>query len=169
MKIIHIITAFGIGGAEKLLLNVINKQIENHSVHLIYLKPLNILISDLDARVEIKNIPFSFSTASELRKYYKSIKPDIIHTHLGHADILGIWSARNIDAKVFCTMHNIYFKKNFLDVIFFEIYKFLFLNVVKNGKETKINLTDFAFMNGNDQESFSKELKNKINTELKTL
>jgi hypothetical protein len=27
----------------------------------------------------------------------------------------------------------------------------LFLNVIKNGKETQINLTDFAFMNGNDQ------------------
>ncbi|MBD3724287.1 MAG: hypothetical protein IE891_05770 [Flavobacteriaceae bacterium] len=45
----------------------------------------------------------------------------------------------------------------------------LFLNVIKNGKETQINLTDFAFMNGNDQEAFSKELKAKIDTELKTL
>ncbi len=45
----------------------------------------------------------------------------------------------------------------------------LFLNVIKNGKETQINLTDFAFMNGNDQEIFSKELKAKIDTELKTL
>ncbi|GAL69109.1 hypothetical protein JCM19301_2099 [Jejuia pallidilutea] len=45
----------------------------------------------------------------------------------------------------------------------------LFLNVIKNGKETQINLTDFAFMNGNDQEAFSKELKSKIDTELKTL
>ncbi|MDE3740250.1 nitrophenyl compound nitroreductase subunit ArsF family protein [Maribacter polysaccharolyticus] len=45
----------------------------------------------------------------------------------------------------------------------------LFLNVIKNGKETKIDLTDFAFMNGLDQEAFSKELKAKINTELKTL
>jgi hypothetical protein len=45
----------------------------------------------------------------------------------------------------------------------------LFLNVIKNGKETQINLTDFAFMNGNDQETFSKELKAKIDTELKTL
>jgi len=45
----------------------------------------------------------------------------------------------------------------------------LFLNVIKNGKETQINLTDFAFMNGNDQAAFSKELKTKINTELKTL
>jgi hypothetical protein len=45
----------------------------------------------------------------------------------------------------------------------------LILNVVKNGKETQINLTDFAFMNGNDQEAFSKELKAKIDKELKTL
>lgn len=45
----------------------------------------------------------------------------------------------------------------------------LILNVLKNGKETQINLTDFAFMNGNDQETFSKELKTKIDTHLKTL
>lgn len=45
----------------------------------------------------------------------------------------------------------------------------LIINVIKNGKETHINLTDFAFMNGNDQEAFSEELKSKINTELKKL
>lgn len=45
----------------------------------------------------------------------------------------------------------------------------LFLNVIKNGKETKLDLTDFAFMNGNDQEAFSKELKAKIDAHLKTL
>ncbi|WP_282032175.1 nitrophenyl compound nitroreductase subunit ArsF family protein [Winogradskyella eximia] len=45
----------------------------------------------------------------------------------------------------------------------------LILNVIKNGKETKIDLTEFAFMNGNDQDVFSKELKTKIDTELKTL
>jgi hypothetical protein len=45
----------------------------------------------------------------------------------------------------------------------------LFLNVIKNGKEVKIDLTDFAFMKGNDKDVFSKELKAKIETELKTL
>lgn len=45
----------------------------------------------------------------------------------------------------------------------------LILNVIKKGKETQINLTDFAFMNGNDQDAFSKELKAKIATELKSL
>lgn len=45
----------------------------------------------------------------------------------------------------------------------------LFLNVIKNGKETRLDLTEFAFMNGNDQETFSKELKIKIDAHLKKL
>ena len=45
----------------------------------------------------------------------------------------------------------------------------LILNVIKTGKETKIDLTDFAFMDGNDKEVFSKELRAKIDTQLKTL
>jgi len=43
----------------------------------------------------------------------------------------------------------------------------LFLNVIIDGKETQIDLTEFAFMNGNDQEKFSNELKATIQTELK--
>ncbi|WP_218646025.1 nitrophenyl compound nitroreductase subunit ArsF family protein [Winogradskyella helgolandensis] len=45
----------------------------------------------------------------------------------------------------------------------------LILNVIKNGKETTIDLTEFAFMNGTDQDAFSKGLKTKIDTQLKTL
>tara|TARA_R110002049_G_scaffold307084_1_gene506736 strand:+ start:3388 stop:3825 length:438 start_codon:yes stop_codon:yes gene_type:complete len=45
----------------------------------------------------------------------------------------------------------------------------LYLNVIKDGKETKIDLTEFAFMNGNEKEVFSIELKAKIDTELQKL
>lgn len=45
----------------------------------------------------------------------------------------------------------------------------LFLNVIKDGEEKHIDLTEFAFMEGNDQDIFSKELKDKIENELKTL
>jgi len=46
----------------------------------------------------------------------------------------------------------------------------LFLNVVdKNGKESHINLTDFAFAKGTNKEAFSSELKDKIDAELKKL
>ena len=45
----------------------------------------------------------------------------------------------------------------------------LFLNVIIDGKETTIDLTEFAFMNGNDKEVFSNGLKVKIDKELKKL
>ena len=45
----------------------------------------------------------------------------------------------------------------------------LFLNVIKNGKEKHIDLTNFGFSKGRDQEIFSKELKTIIESELKNL
>lgn len=45
----------------------------------------------------------------------------------------------------------------------------LFLNVIKNGKETHVDLTDFAFSKGHEQEAFSTELKSKIEIALKKL
>ena len=38
----------------------------------------------------------------------------------------------------------------------------LFMNVIVDGKETPIDLTEFAFMEGNNQEVFSTKLKSKI-------
>jgi hypothetical protein len=42
----------------------------------------------------------------------------------------------------------------------------LYLNIIVDGKETKIDLTDFAFMNGTNTKVFSDELKAKIDVEL---
>jgi len=45
----------------------------------------------------------------------------------------------------------------------------LFINVIKDGKEQHIDLTNFAFAKGTDRETFSIELKEKISEQLKTL
>lgn len=45
----------------------------------------------------------------------------------------------------------------------------LFLNVIAKGKETKIDLTNFAFMKGREKDEFMTGLKEKIEKELKTL
>jgi kynurenine formamidase len=45
----------------------------------------------------------------------------------------------------------------------------LFLNVIKDGMETHIDLTNFAFSKGKEKEVFSKELKAKIDNELNKL
>ncbi len=45
----------------------------------------------------------------------------------------------------------------------------LFLNVIANGKERQVNLTDFAFMKGRQKDVFMNELRTTIEKELKTL
>lgn len=45
----------------------------------------------------------------------------------------------------------------------------LFINVIVDGKETPIDLTEFAFMEGNNQEVFSTKLKTKIDEALKKI
>ncbi|MCB0602052.1 MAG: hypothetical protein KDC28_12525 [Saprospiraceae bacterium] len=45
----------------------------------------------------------------------------------------------------------------------------LFINVIKDGQEQHIDLTNFAFEKGRDQEAFSAELKQKIEEQLKAL
>ena len=74
------------------------------------------------------------------------------------------------DDKITFQVINVDEKKNERIAEKFEVSgTSLILNVIKKGKETQINLTEFAFMNGNDQEAFSTKLKVKIDTELKTL
>ena len=42
----------------------------------------------------------------------------------------------------------------------------LFLNVIVDGKETQVDLTDFAFMEASDESVFVEKLKTKLETEL---
>ena len=128
MKICHIITGLGFGGAERLLVNFSNLHSLNHEVYIIYLKDLTALVPALDPAITLKYIPLKWDTASELSRYLADIKPDIVHTHLGHADLLGLWVSRNKPYKLFCTMHNIWFKWNRMDHFIFMAYRFL-LNV----------------------------------------
>lgn len=123
MKIVHVITAFGIGGAEKMLLNIINEQVKTHKVYLIYFKEINGLLEKLDSKVIVFRINISLRTTKKLKETYKEIQPNIIHTHLGHADLLGLWSGKHVNCKLFTTMHSTSFKNNWRDFIYFGLYK----------------------------------------------
>jgi hypothetical protein len=45
----------------------------------------------------------------------------------------------------------------------------LILNVIRNGQEKQLDLTNFAFMNADNEEKFTGGLQEKINAELKNL
>ena len=139
MIIVQIITALGIGGAEKLLVHTANRLAQHHTLHIIYLKNIDDLVPEINEKVTVKRIPLSLLTIRKIADYCKNIKADIIHTHLGHADILGLIASRKLESKVFCTLHNSYFKKNFIDQVYFKVYRHLFLKSVPQSKVIAIS------------------------------
>jgi glycosyltransferase involved in cell wall biosynthesis len=129
MKICHVITTLVYGGAEKLLVNTANIHAENHQVDIVYLKGTPDVVPQLSSSINIHFIPLP-SALNSLPTLLQQLHPDIVHTHLGHADFLGLWASRNLKVKHFCTMHNIWFKYDWRDRLYFWGYRYLFDKVV---------------------------------------
>lgn len=132
MVICHIITAFGFGGAEKLLADLVNIQSLKHKVHIVYLKGDPLMQALLINTVRLHKVDLKRGVIRNLRKLIKSIRPDVVHTHVGHADFIGLWACRDMKVKRFCTMHNIRYKWNYLDYVIFATYALLFKTAARN-------------------------------------
>jgi len=90
MKIIHAIFSFNVGGAETMLVDILNQQCKEASVSLIIVnKKLNIdLLNTIDKRVKINLInrresnKFQLlSTFLKINQIVSKINPDVIHCH----------------------------------------------------------------------------------------
>lgn len=141
MKICHIITALGFGGAEKLLVNFTNVQADEgeHELHIIYFKGEPKLLPLIHNSIKVHHIPLDINCAKNIRVFLKKLKPNIVHTHLGHADLIGLWACRGLPLKLFCTMHNVWFKWNWLDYIIFFFYYLSFKTHAKKCKVISIS------------------------------
>ena len=116
-KIIHIITALNIGGAERMLTNLVLSK-ENSlefTHHIIVLNNAGIMAEKLiSSGVEVRDLRMSnlFSILKSIFILYnilRTYKPNIVHTWMYHSDFLGgliakfsgcrniIWSIRNTD------------------------------------------------------------------------
>ena len=92
MKILHTITSLELGGAEKLLTELIPAQIAmGHEAELLILCDKNAVFLD---NFKLKNIPVHVSKYNsiktwknmfQIKKYAKKGKFDIVHSHLTHA------------------------------------------------------------------------------------
>ncbi len=132
MKVVHIITTLVYGGAEKLLCNFTSIHADDHDIEIIFFKENPTLKTFFDPRIKFTQIPINFLVFHNLRKHLKKVNPNVIHTHLGHADLIGLWSSRHLKVKKFCTMHNIWFKWNWKDYIIFFLYRLIFRTVGKD-------------------------------------
>ncbi|EKT54129.1 glycosyltransferase [Providencia burhodogranariea] len=93
MKIAFVITGLGMGGAEKQVCAIADKLAINNDVILISLSNEKIIIKPENINIKLfslgmKKTPLSFILAlKETRKILADYKPDIVHSHMIHANI----------------------------------------------------------------------------------
>lgn len=88
MRIVHCIWSFNIGGAESMLVDIVNEQVKTNSVYLIVINDtfdskLISKISSLVNVIKIRRKPNSWSILSIIRMNFilLRIHPDIVHIH----------------------------------------------------------------------------------------
>ncbi|RZG75956.1 glycosyltransferase [Acinetobacter wuhouensis] len=170
MKILYVVTGLGLGGAEKVVIDLADQMILlGHTVKIVYLKG-NIIVSPKNILIELIGLDFEkmngFLKAS---KKYKSIikefKPDVVHAHMIHANIFARLNRIGCKVqKLICTAHNsneggnlrmlAYKYTNFLSDINTNVSNEASASLIAKGAFTDKNL--ITVYNGIDLAKFNK-------------
>lgn len=112
MKILFVITGLGMGGAEHVVINLADELVRlGHQVKIAYLTG-EVMVSPNNSDIEI--IPLEMNNSKDFAKAYlklrrivKRFKPDVVHSHMFHADIISrlVRLTLNIP-KVISTAHS---------------------------------------------------------------
>jgi glycosyltransferase involved in cell wall biosynthesis len=135
IKIIHIIPTLDMGGAERLLVDVVkNLDQNNFSVSIICLKRFGFWGMELKKQgtpLILAGLGNGFGIFGFLNliKILKKENPDIVHAHLFGADFFGVLAAKLVGIKnIVSTEHNLNYQENWLK----KILKKWSLNFTKN-------------------------------------
>ena len=112
MNILYVITGLGLGGAEKVVVNLADQMtLLGHNVKIAYLTG-EVLVKPASSDVEIialhLNSVRDFLPASKkYRKLLKSFCPDVIHAHMVHANLFARLNRAFCQVpKLICTAHS---------------------------------------------------------------
>ncbi|EOZ1713855.1 glycosyltransferase [Yersinia enterocolitica] len=112
MNLLYVITGLGMGGAEKQTVLIANKMYEaGHSVMIISLTGETLVRPNNGVKLnelKLDKTPFSlFKGLFKVKKIIKKFKPDIVHSHMFHANLFA--RVLRIFTKIptlICTAHN---------------------------------------------------------------
>lgn len=115
MKILFVITGLGIGGAERLVLNLADKMAEKgHTVAIISLTGPSLFLP-INADIQITDLNMTKGPLGLFRAYWNlcqlvaQFRPDVVHSHMVHANIftrlVRLFSPMG---RLVCTAHNKY-------------------------------------------------------------
>ena len=112
MKILYVITGLGQGGAERVVCDLADSMYEQGcEVKIAYLTG-NVLTRPFHKEIEVielglKNFSFIFRAYSSLSNLIKLYNPDIVHSHMIHANLLSrIIRLTTPIKKLICTAHS---------------------------------------------------------------
>jgi len=116
MRVAHIIKVTQIGGAERHLLillpQLIKQGLEQHLIMLVEPdNPMDDMVAAAGARgITVHKLTirrdYDVTVSYQLLRTLRQIKPDLVHTHLIHADLFGITAARLGGYPVITGRHN---------------------------------------------------------------
>ena len=172
MKVLLVITGLGIGGAERQVIDIAEKLVENGSIVKIayFLGPKNIspkcdFIDVIPLGLNKNNIFAFFYGFFSLIKLIKYMKPDVVHAHMFHSIVLARLSRIFTRIpKLVCTSHSsydggkyrmlIYRVTSFLGDVFTNVSQKAVNNLEARGAAKKgsmitvlngINISDFYY------------------------
>lgn len=153
MRIVHITYAFGLGGIETMLRNIVNEQVKyGHEIHLIVINnAVNEELHDsLDKRIVFHNIGRHAGSKNplpyvRLNMLLGSINADVIHLH--YSSIARFIWLPSLKKKLCATQHDVCTKQNSKTL---HLVKRLYAisNVVKDDIWNKMHLKSEVVLNG---------------------
>lgn len=112
MKILYVITGLGLGGAEKVVVDLADQMtVLGHNVKIAYLTG-EVLVKPLSTEIELIDLNLNSSrrllfASKRYQKLLKQFQPDVVHAHMVHANIFARLN-RIVYAvpKLICTAHS---------------------------------------------------------------
>lgn len=112
MKILYVITGLGLGGAEKVVIDLADQMITlGHTVKITYLTG-DISVKPASSEIEIINLKLSssrnfLSASRQYKKLIQQFRPDVVHAHMVHANIFARLNRIGCPVpKLICTAHS---------------------------------------------------------------
>ncbi|OYQ88373.1 hypothetical protein B9T21_03530 [Wohlfahrtiimonas chitiniclastica] len=112
MKILYTITGLGLGGAEKVVVDLADQMVKRgHTVCIAYLKG-NIVVKPKSENVQMISLGLEspkqlLKALYNFRQLIRQFKPDVVHAHMVHANILARLARLMCKIpKLICTAHS---------------------------------------------------------------
>ena len=117
IRILHIIDSLGVGGAEMLVVNLLNS-LKGYELHLIVLRKPDTLSASIKSQCRVTFLDFkSYRSIPKcivsIRNYIKKNRIDIVHSHLYWSNVISRLSASNKEYLFNC-IQNLSSKANYI-------------------------------------------------------